>query len=86
MQVLLVVIGLPVVLFGLLIALASTVTVAAVVVAFLPTLMGLVGCVALWRSGHDNLGVLVFLCSIVLLRVWPPFVKFAEMVGKWDEI
>jgi hypothetical protein len=35
-----------------------------------PVLAGVVGGVALWRSDHDNLAVIVFLSSLVLEIIW----------------
>ncbi|MCX5658360.1 MAG: hypothetical protein NTW19_01395 [Planctomycetota bacterium] len=45
-------------------------TFAGAVLTLLPPVAGLVACVLLWRAGHDDAGVLVFLAGLLVMWPW----------------
>uniref|UniRef100_UPI0040568901 hypothetical protein n=1 Tax=Candidatus Electronema sp. TaxID=2698783 RepID=UPI0040568901 len=59
--------------------------IAAISIMITPIIIGLILCVFIWSSGHDNIAVMVLLACFFLEYPWINFAKDNKMLDKLGE-
>jgi hypothetical protein len=61
------------------------IVIASISILILPVIVGMILCVIIWMSGHDNVAVLVLLAFIVLQGAWTDFDEKNKIIPKITE-